>query len=517
MSKSTSGANFRSRLTFILVVFLIIQPAILLSKDNSNADICIPCEKLTSLKLPDVRITEVVEVTTGSIYCKVTGIIGKEIKFELLLPFEWNGIFIMGGGGGFVGNIQNAARSKVNEGYATSGTDTGHEGKNSSSAGWALNNMERQLNFGHLAIHRTAEVSKAIIESYYGYYPKYCYFIGCSRGGAQAMMEAQRYPDDFDGIVAGAPSFNLVAFAAQYLKDTKAIYPLKVTDPAISEEHIRMLNDAIIKQCDMIDGVRDSILNNPTKCDFDFETLPKCQGDIPGKECFTTSQIKAIKKIYEGVDIGIGITYPGFPFGGENKGWKSRITSPNENIRKLGYPSAQADNGIEIFKYLILQNPDWDYTTYDFKGYEKELHYASAYLDATSTDYSGFKNRKGKIIFWHGWNDWAVSAYATIDHYNAVKANDPDIKDYMRLFLLPGVHHCRGGNGPDQVDWIALIRNWVENNKAPEKVIATKTDGGKEVMTRPLFPYPDDAVYDGKGDTNRESSFISMNNIRTDK
>jgi feruloyl esterase len=476
----------------------------------SQAEKCIPCEKLTSLKLPDVKILSSGEVTIGSSHCRLLGIIGKEIKFELLLPVDWNGIFIMGGGGGFVGSIQNVSRSSVKDGYATSGTDTGHEGKNVISAEWALNNMERQLNFGHLAIHRTAEVSKAIIALYYGDYPKYSYFIGCSRGGGQAMMEAQRYPDDFDGIVAGAPAFNWPAFAAEFVQNTQAVYPLNLTTALISGNHLRILQDAILNQCDLLDGLKDSILNNPGMCNFNFDALPKCPGDMPGSDCFTADQIQAIKKIYDGVNLGNGVTYPGFPPGEENNpaGWRAWITGSGENTLRSGYPSNQAAFGIEIFKYLIFQYPQWDYKAYDFKGFEKEIRYASAFLDATSTDYGAFKNRKGKIIFWHGWNDPALSAYATIDHYNSVKANYPDLKDYMRLFLLPGVLHCGGGDGPAQVDWIALIRDWVENNKAPERVIVSKTIGGKKVMTRPVYPYPDEAVYDGKGDPNKESSFI---------
>jgi feruloyl esterase len=502
----------------VLMKYLIMIFAILLNiligttyaQSNLNTEKCIPCEKLIALKIPDVKITEAIAITAGSSHCKISGIIGKEIKFELLLPVDWNGIYIMGGGGGFVGTVQNMASSTVNEGYATSGTDTGHDDKNSVGAGWALNNMERQLNFGHLAVHRTAEVSKAIIGSYYGSSPKYSYFTGCSRGGGQAMMEAQRYPDDFDGIVAGAPAFDWPALAAEFVQNTQAVYPSKLTEPVINKEHIRMLQEAILKQCDMLDGVKDGILNNPTMCKFDFTSLPKCPGDVPGKDCFTTSQINAVKKIYEGVAIGNGIAYPGFPFGQENQpdGWQAWITGPYEGMQKAGYPTLQAYFGIEVFKYLIMQDPDWNYLTYDFKGHEKEIRYASAYLDATSTDYSGFKNRKGKIIFWHGWNDPALSAFATIDHYNAVKANDPETGNYMRLFLLPGVLHCGGGDGPTQVDWIALIRNWVEKNNAPERVIASKIVDGKEVMSRPIFPYPGEAVYKGKGDANKESSFV---------
>jgi feruloyl esterase len=166
------------------------------------------------------------------------------------------------------------------------------------------------------------------------------------------------------------------------------------------------------------------------------------------------------------------------------------IVGSVEIAKKNIYPSLHSYFGIEIFKYLILQDPGWDYTLYDFRGYEKELRYAAAYLDATSTDYSGFRDRKGKIIFWHGWNDPALSAFATIDHYNAVRKADPNVSNYMRLYLLPGVLHCGGGEGPSGVDWIALIRDWVEKNIAPDKIIAVKNVSGKIVMSRPVFPYP---------------------------
>ncbi|MFO7620941.1 MAG: tannase/feruloyl esterase family alpha/beta hydrolase [Bacteroidales bacterium] len=457
-----------------------------------------------------MRITEASEVEGESLHCRVLGIIGKEINFELLLPADWNALFIMGGGGGFVGTIQNAARPAVSSGYATSGTDTGHDSRNSLSADWALNNMERQLNFGHLAIHRTAEVSKAIIGNYYGYYPKYSYFIGCSRGGGQAMMEAQRYPDDFDGIVAGAPAFNWPAIAAEFIQNTQALYPVEFKEPLITRDHLRMLHDAIVSQCDLIDGVNDGILSNPADCNFDFTSLPECPGNVTGIGCFTAIQLDAIRKIYEGVDIGNGVTYPGFPFGGEKiaNGWDVWITGSEEIARQNIYPSLHAYFGIEIFKYLVLQDPEWDYRTYDFSGYEKEISSASAYLDATSTDYNGFKKRNGKLILWHGWNDPALSAYATIEHYNEVKAIDPDIMDYMRLFLLPGVLHCGGGDGPSQVDWIAIIRDWVENDNPPDRITASKTVPGENVITRPLFPYPGQARYNGKGDPHQESSYI---------
>lgn len=497
------------RSIYVLLVLLPALQATSVAQEKQSAEICIPCEKLTELRLPDVKITSAVTVAQGSPYCKVKGVIGKEINFEILLPAEWNGNFIMGGGGGFVGSVQNMASGKVNEGYATSGTDTGHKTAGFGSADWALNEMERQVNFGHLAVHRTAEVSKAIIGNYYGKWPKYSYFMGCSRGGGQAMMEAQRYPNDFDGIIAGAPAFDWTSIAVEAIQNTQAVYPANLTQPILTKEQIKMLHEAVLKQCDLLDGVKDSIINNPANCKFDFSSLPMCPGNVPGKGCFTTDQVKAIKTIYNGFDIGNGIKYPGFPFGGENEagGWITWITGPNEMMMKAGYPSMIAYFGIEIFKYLILQDPNWNYLEYKFRGYEKEMRYAAAYLNATSVDYSGFKNRNGKIIFYHGWNDPALSALSTIEHYNSVKAADPSINDYMRLYLLPGVLHCGGGEGPSDADLLAVLRDWVENGKSPGSVVFTKKAIGKVLMSRPVFPYPDEAIYNGEGDPNLESSY----------
>src|SRR6266436_4685720 len=185
-------------------------------------------EELRQVRLPDVVLESVTAVNAGvqkKSGVQVKGIIGEHIRFELLLPDAWNGGFVMGGGGGFVGTIQNAARDSVNKGYATVGTDTGHQSEPGYMAGWALDNLEAKVNFGHLAVHRTAEVAKALIRGYYRTDAAYSFFVGCSRGGGQAMMEAQRYPKDFDGIVAGAPAFHWPGLAATSITIAKALYP----------------------------------------------------------------------------------------------------------------------------------------------------------------------------------------------------------------------------------------------------------------------------------------------------
>ena len=493
-------------------ILLVVLSYTLVGQEIFTKDInsCIACEEVINLRFPDVVITEATIISEKTSYCKVLGTIGREIDFELLLPGDWNGRFFMGGGGGFVGSIANGARWSVHDGYSTSGTNTGHKGSGI-KADWALDNMERQINFGHLAIHRTALVSKAIITKYYCQDPEYSYFMGCSRGGGQAMMEAQRYPEDFDGIIVGAPAFGWPAFGAEFIQNMQAIYPDpdNLKEPVITKNNLAMLQAAVLDQCDELDGVKDNILNDPEECDFDFSRLPICTDGVIDEDCFTLNQVKAIHMVYDGIASKHGEIYPGFPLGCENEpnGWMNWITGPNEGLMELGFPSSQFGFGTEMFKYLIYQDPDWDYSTHDFSNFFDETRYASAYLDATSTDYSEFKKRKGKMIISHGWNDPALSAYATIEHYKALGENDPAITDYVRLFLLPGVLHCGGGPGPDKADWIGLLRDWVENGKAPERVIMSKVQDGEVKMTRPVFPYPRKAVYDGKGDPKLESSF----------
>jgi len=493
-------------------IFLFILSYTLVAQESMAPGniACIACEEILDLRFPEVEITEATKISEKTSYCKVLGTIGKEIDFELLLPGDWNRRFFMGGGGGFVGSIANGARWSVHDGYATSGTNTGHKG-NGIKADWALDNMERQINFGHLAIHRTAMVSKAIIAEYYCHDPEYSYFMGCSRGGGQAMMEAQRYPEDFDGIIVGAPAFGWPAFGAEFIQNIQAIYPDpdNLVEPVITKSNLALLQAAILDQCDELDGIKDNILSDPTACNFDLSSLPTCPDDVIGEECFTIGQLKAIQTVYDGIASDQKKIYPGFPLGGENEpgGWLPWITGQNTGSMELGFPSLQFGFGTEMFKYLIFQDPEWDYSTYDFSDFFEETRYASAYLDATSTDYSEFKKRKGKMIIYHGWNDPALSAYATIEHYEALREKDSAISDYVRLFLLPGVLHCSSGPGPDKADWIGLLRDWVENGNAPDRVIMSKVRNGQVEMTRPVFPYPRKAVYDGKGDPYIEGSF----------
>jgi len=294
------------------VVLLSLVVALVASGESPVLEV----PALAELQLPDVRITAVEhrepsteprEPKVGHV--KVDGVIGKAIRFEVLLPDAWNGRFAMGGGGGLVGTVQNGIRGSVNSGYATAGTDTGHQASRSTDASWALDDMEAFVNFGHAAIHRTAEVSKAIIRAYYGAGPEKSYFVGCSRGGGQAMMEAQRYPEDFDGIVAGAPAFFWNGFAALGIHLAQTFYPdpEKLTETVMTQADLDHLYAEIMKQADAQDGLADGIIEDPLGVEFDLDAVPGLNDE----------QRAAMRALYEGPKNADGPIYPGFPIGAE--------------------------------------------------------------------------------------------------------------------------------------------------------------------------------------------------------
>lgn len=465
-------------------------------------------DQLQEIRLPDVTLEKVEPVTIdaqknpGAMpHVRVVGVIGGNIRFELLLPDRWNKRFVMGGGGGFVGSIQNGARYAVNLGYATVGTDTGHE-SNGLVADWAQDNVEGQLNFGYLAVHRTAQVALALTRAYYHADPAYTYFVGCSRGGGQAMMESQRYPGDFDGIVAGAPAFNWTGFAAMSVSIAKALYP----DPAhldhtvLDREALQKLQQSILDQCDAQDGLKDGIVADPPSAHFDLSKVPG----------LSEEQRQAIAAIYGGARIGQTVIYPGYSPGAEcdvNQ-WIAWIVGPAPSLLQQNHaPDLMFGFGTQVFKYFVFDRPDWDYSTYDLANYSRDTRLAASFLNATNPNLNAFKARKGKLIIWHGWADPALPAQATADYYRQVLDHDPAATDYCRLFMIPGCLHCSGGPGASEVDWLATIVDWVEHGKTPDRVVASKHKSGKLVMTRLLFAYPQYPIYKGGGDPNNADSF----------
>lgn len=454
------------------------------------------CSALESLKLPELTITSVEHLGEPVGHCKLTATLGREIGFAIWFPDDWNGNFLMGGGGGFVGVIQNQALAlgALQRGYATAGTDTGHQADGIDGS-WALNDLERIVNYGHLAIHRVAEVAKFVVARHYATKPEHSYFAGCSNGGRQAMAFSQRYPDDFDAIVAGAPAFDFAGVAAAFLNVTKHMYPNMddLAVPLLTEADRTRLAAAVLARCDAADGIQDGILNDPRDCDFDPSSL-----DLP------PAKIAAIRAVYDGPQDTDGAVHPGWPFGGEGAsgGWGTWLAGTGQRPQG-GPPSAAFGFGVDIMRYMVEHDPNWRYEGLDFTGFRQRATTVAATLSATDPDLDAFRQAGGKLLIYHGWSDAALSALASIDYIERVYARDPSARDDVRLFMLPGVLHCAGGPGPWMVDYLAAIEQWHTSGAAPDTLTARFGDGSG---ARPLCAYPAKAEYIG-GDDRDASSF----------
>ena len=489
--------------------------------------------KLESLtQLPDVGITSVTHETQGASHCKVAGKIGQEIHFELLLPDDWNGKFVFGGGGGYVGSVVNVAESlygAVKSGYATVGTDTGHQA-HSLDASWALDNMERIVNFGHQAVHRTTVTAKSLIKAYYQQDIARNYFLGCSRGGGQGLMAAQRYPNDFDAIAAGAPAYNWTGqLGAGMLQIQQAMYPdpTNLQEAIVGPKEQELIESSYLAMCDETDGIKDGILNDPRDCKFDVVTL-LCKGSKTD-QCLSQQQLDAVKTYYDGPKDSKGNSlYYGFPFGAETSptGWSRWLTGGlkyqddsgefqagiGSDFKAPVSPNGMFPFGTNFLKYLVYHDPNWSYVGYDWDNYTKDSTLVGATLNATNPDLSAFRKQGGKLLMFTGWSDAGISALATLGYYKSVIAHDKTAAEDVRLFMMPGVDHCWGGVGPSYVNFLTDLDKWAETGQAPEQTAAYWLDENIQLNgSRLLCAYPKIAKYDGKGDTRDVSSFSCVN------
>ncbi|MYI47150.1 MAG: tannase/feruloyl esterase family alpha/beta hydrolase, partial [Gemmatimonadetes bacterium] len=300
-------------------------------------------------------------------------------------------------------------------------------------------------------------------------------------------------------IVAGAPAYHWTGLGALFLQTQQALYPdpNDLSTPVIDAEAAMALETAILEACDENDGVKDGFMTNPLACDIDLASIPG----------LTDEQRRAAEMIYGGARVGGQLVHPGYPYGGEATGeWPMWITGGGGS----GTPNLHYAFGTQMHKYIIFDNPDFDYSTYDFSDYaawEADTRRTAKLLNATDTDLSAFKTAGGRLILWTGWSDAAIPAKGTVSYYEGVAAGDEEVDDYLRMFMLPGVQHCGGGPGPAEVDWITTIQKWVEEGEAPEWLIATKTNRGEVEMQRPICAWPAEAVYKGSGDPMREENF----------
>jgi hypothetical protein len=469
--------------------------------------------QLVSVPVPFCRVEGVIRPTTDS-----------DIRFELWLPppVTWNGKYQGVGNGGFAGFITYQPMAQALEaGYAVSGTDAGHVAS-VTDARWAIGHPERVADFGWRAIHETAQASKAIAEAYYGKAPSHAYFSGCSDGGREALMEAQRFPDDYDGIVSVAPANYWTQGVPGFIWDEQAL----IAEPggALTARKLPAITAAVLAACHGEDG----ILDNPRQCDFDPSVL-LCKG-AESDACLSSQQITTLRKIYSGRQDAAGKSvFPGFEPGGEANpgGWALWITGNGANP---GEGSLQLAFGVGYFGNMVFARPDWDFKHIDFDTDTKLAAEKTAQaLDATDINLDRFRAAGGRLIQVHGWSDAALPPAVSIMYYEAVAAKlggIPQTQAFYRLFMAPGMQHCGGGVGPNAFggpfglpgpsddaahDVVAALAHWVEDGVAPAQIVATKyqdDEPGKGItMQRPWCPYPAVARYSGQGSRNEAASF----------
>jgi feruloyl esterase len=440
-------------------------------------------------------------------YCELTATIrpvpGSEIGVVYRLPANWNGKLLGIGGGGMAGNVKlETAAPNLARGYATGQTDMGHPGPGALDPSWALAapgqlNEERVIDFGHRATHLMTVLGKQIVQAYYGRPQSRAYWEGCSTGGRQGLMEMQRYPDDYDGVVAGAPVYNMLVYSTAVLR-TQHFHATPGSN--LTPAQLQRLSGAVMNACDAQDGVKDGILTDPRQCKFDPAVL-QCQG-AGGGDCLSPQQVETVRKMYQGVETADGRTAAAPLLPGGEPDWLGRSLG-NEKM-KLGLNSLL---GAPFISYLVKKDPKYDLFSFDPNKDvdEAERSFARREIAATDADLSAFFRRGGKLILWHGFNDPGPSPVQTAKYYEEVAAKvGGAIEDRARLFMVPGVYHCRGGPGPDKFDALAALDDWVEKGTAPARILATRAD---RKLSRPLCPYPQLARYIGSGDPNDAASF----------
>jgi feruloyl esterase len=486
------------------------------------------CEGLASIKLADTTITSAVSVAAGPFtspgggqqmtlpaFCRVVGTTKPAIQFEVWLPLEnWNGKFEGVGNGGMAGVISYAAMATaLNRGYATASTDTGHVSKGVFDASWALGHPELVADFGYRGLHVTTVNGKEIARTFYGKQLEHSYYVGCSKGGQQGLMEAQRFPEDYDGLIAGDPANNMTGlYTGGHLWYSLATE--KDPDSYIPANKVSILTDAVNASCDALDGIKDGVLNDPRQCKFNPDVLTCKAGQDPAS-CFTPKQVKAIKDIWAGAHDSSGqLIFPGLVPGGEAgpAGWATWLTG-SAPYSGLHWTSADG-----FFKYIVYDDPNWDFRASNYDTDAKmAVKKAGQPLDAVDPNLLPLKQRGAKLIVYHGWSDPDISPLNSINYYESVvtrvggtKGREQalsDTQDFFRLFMVPGMQHCTGGPGPSRFDMLSALEQWVEHGVAPQQVVAAHVTNGVTDRTRPLCPYPQIAAYKGSGSTDEAGNF----------
>ena len=499
------------------------------------------CEDLTKLNLPSVAITSSTSVAAGQFtppgsstaletpeFCRVVAVAkptsDSVINFEVWIPpvAQWNHNFLGRGNGGYMGAISYGALANgLRRGFATASTDTGHTGEDLK---FAAGHLEKIVDWGYRSVHVMTESAKRIIRDYSGMLPRHSYFAGCSTGGHQALSEVQRFPADYDGVLAGDPGNDRVhlnvgflwAFAATHDENGKTILPTS---------KLPLINQAAVAACDALDGIKDGFISEPQACHFDPGVL-LCKG-AETDQCLMAAQVEAVKKVYAGPrnprtgeqiiagyspgsESALGDEYEG--------GWKTYITDRNEPMR------------LEFWKYWVFHDAAWDWRTFDYDHDVTRADTELAAVNASNPDLGAFKARGGKILMYSGWADPVGPAMDAVNYYQRVEevmGGREKTESFFRLFMVPGMAHCRGGPGPNSFgglstiaspenkidpehDVLSALVQWVERGSAPKYIIATHLTNNTIDRTRPLCPYPKIARWNGSGSSDDAKNFTCV-------
>lgn len=506
----------RQSLTLNSTVLSLATAALLFA---SPAMAATACEALTQLSLPHGTVDAAEVVAAGAFtppgragnaaqdyarlpaFCRImltsAPTSDSDIKIEVWLPASgWNGSFQAMGQGGMAGSIPYRAMAPaLAAGYATAGTDTGHVGNN---ANFMPQYPEKLVDFAYRAMHEMAAKSKAVIAAHFDEGPAWSYFNGCSGGGRHGLTSAQRYPDDFNGIVAGAASWNSMVMDAARVGINRLVN--RTATSTIPASKYPMIHEAVLNACDARDGVEDGVIENPTACTFDYATLQCGGADAPS--CLTPAEVQSAKALTSSLRHPVTgeVLFEGHLWPGSELEWD-----------RLGGPEPLG-NALRRIKNITYGDPNWDPVDFDTST---DVARADAVdgglLGSKNFDLKPFFDRGGKVLMWHGWADPQVTPQnSTIFYESVLETVGESANDSIALFMLPGVAHCDGGPGPDTFDRMAALEGWVERGEKPTRIIASRVEGERVVRTRPLCPFGQVARWNGSGSTDEAENFACV-------
>ena len=504
------------RCTVAVVVLALSAAAAAPAAAQSRPVAAADCARLaTSLSLKNSTVTSSQMIAAGKFtppaggadaakaaaslpaFCRVSLAItpspDSDIRSEIWLPVSgWNGKFLQVGNGAWGGSIQYGPLGEgLRRGYAVASTDTGHTG---ADASFAMGHPEKLIDFGYRSVHETALHGKATVAALYGSQPRLSYFEGCSGGGRMSFMEAQRFPADFDGIIAGAPGYNRTDVAFQTLGMIQATHATR--ESFIPPAKYQVIHRAALDACDANDGLKDNLISNPSSCKFDPGVLA-CKG-ADGLSCLTQPQIAAARRIYADVvdpNTGKAIS-PGLEPGSEPQWGAVAANEPHPMYN-------------DLLRFIVYADPKWDYSKLNLaKDLERARKADGGTLSAVATDLTPFVSRGGKLLIYHGWGDMNIPPQGSVDYYNqALATMGREKANAVKLFMVPGMGHCGGGDGPNEFDMLTALDQWRDQGKAPAQIPASQSAEGSVIRTRPLCPYPQIAKYKGSGSIDKAENF----------